>query len=203
MDSAIDIESKIKKGTTTLGFIFKDGVVLATDSQSTSAYVESRYERKLHQITDSIALTTAGVVADLQYLVRLLRVEAKLYEMGNGKITTKALVTLLSNIMHSNRYFPLIAAMVIGGYDESGPSIYSIDPYGGLGTGEKFFSTGSGSPLAVGVLESQYKENLNEEQAVDLAKKALNAAIQRDIYTGGKKLFIAVIDKKGYREIEA
>jgi proteasome beta subunit len=203
MDSAIDIESKVKKGTTTLGFIFKDGVVLATDSQSTSAYVESRYERKLHQITDSIALTTAGVVADLQFLVRLLRVEAKLYEMGNGKITTKALVTLLSNIMHSNRYFPLIAAMVIGGYDENGPSIYSIDPYGGLGTGEKYFSTGSGSPLAVGVLESQYKENLSEEQAVNLAKTALNAAIQRDIYTGGKRLFIAVIDKKGYREIEA
>jgi proteasome beta subunit len=196
----MDIETKVKKGTTTLGLIFKDGVVLAADSQSTSAYVESRYERKIHAITDNIAITTAGVVGDLQFLLRLLRVEAKLYEMGNGRVTTKGLVTLLSNVLHSNRYFPYIAAMVIGGYDDS-PALFSIDPYGGVGRGEKYFSTGSGSPLAVGVLESQYKEELTEKEAVELAKSALQAAIQRDIYTGGKKLTVAVIDKNGYREV--
>lgn len=196
----MDLENQVKKGTTTLGLIYKDGVVLAADSQSTSAYVESRYEKKIHPVTDRIAITTAGVVGDLQFLLRLLRVEAKLYEMGNGSVTTKSLVTLLSNVLHSNRYFPYIAAMVIGGYDD-GPAVFSIDPYGGIGRGEKYFSTGSGSPLAMGVLESQYKDGLTEKDAVDLARRAVDAAIQRDVYTGGRILTIAVIDKNGYREV--
>ena len=127
--------------------------------------------------------------------------EAKLYEMGNGKVTTKSLVTLLSNVLHSNRYFPYIAAMVIGGYDDA-PKLYSIDPFGGIGRGEKYFSTGSGSPLAMGVLESQFRENMTEKEAIELAKRALDAAVQRDVYTGGRKLTIAVIDKEGYREIQ-
>jgi proteasome beta subunit len=198
----VNIENKVKKGTTTLGLVFKDGVVLAADSQSTSAYVESRFERKVHPITDNIALTTAGVVGDLQFLIRLMKVEAKLYSMGNGHVTTKALATLLSNVLHSNRYYPYIAAMVIGGYDtENGPAIYSMDPYGGLGSGEKFFSTGSGSPLAMGVLQSQFKDDLTEKEAVELAKRALDAAMERDIYTGGQKLTVAVINHKGYKEV--
>jgi len=197
----MDIEKQVKKGTTTLGLIYKDGVVLAADSQSTSAYVESRFEKKIHPVTDRIAITTAGVVGDLQFLLRLLKVEAKLYEMGNGKVTTKSLVTLLSNVLHSNRYFPYIAAMVIGGYDDE-PKLYSMDPFGGIGRGEKYFSTGSGSPLAMGVLESQFRENMTEKEAIELAKRALDAAVQRDVYTGGRKLTIAVIDKEGYREVQ-
>lgn len=197
----MDIEKQLKTGTTTLGLLYKDGVVLAADSQSTSAYVESRYERKVHPVNPNMALTTAGVVADLQFVLRLMRVESRLYEMGNGRPTTSALVTLLSNVLHSNRWYPYIAAMVIGGYDKNGPQLYSIDPYGGIGRGENFFSTGSGSPLAMGVLENQYKEDMTENEAVELAKSAVKAAIQRDIYTGGKKLTVAVIDKNGYREV--
>lgn len=196
----MDLENSVKKGTTTLGIIFDGGVLLAADSQSTSAYVESRYERKIHPITGSIGITTAGVVGDIQYLIRLLKAEAQLYEMGNGNPTTKGMVTLLSNIMHGNRYYPLIAAMVIGGYDTA-PRLFSIDPYGGIGRGEKYFSTGSGSPLAMGVLESQFTDGLSEADAIKLARSAISAAISRDIYTGGKKLKIAIIDKNGYREI--
>ncbi len=192
-----------KTGTTTLGLIFKDGVVLASDMQSTATYIESRFERKIFPITDRIAVTTAGVVGDLQFLVRLLKVEAKLYSMGNGNITTKALTTMLSNIMHSNRFFPYITAMIIGGYDDGrGPQLYAIDPYGGIGTGEKFFVTGSGSPLALGVVQSGYREDLSEGEAIELAKKAIMTAKERDIYSGGKKILLAVIDKNGYREIE-
>lgn len=196
----MDLENKVKKGTTTLGIVFNEGVLLAADSQSTSAYVESRYERKVHPINEKMAITTAGVVADIQFLTRLLKAEARLYELGNGKTTIKSMVTLLSNIMHGNRFYPLIAAMVIGGYD-SEPRLFSIDPYGGIGRGEKYFATGSGSPLAVGVLESQYKESMTESEAVELAKRALSAAVERDVYTGGKKLTIAVIDKNGYKEV--
>ena len=198
------MEDKIKKtGTTTLGMIFKNGVILASDMQSTAGYVESRYERKIFPITSHIAVTTAGVVGDLQFLVRLLKVEARLYKMGNGEITTKALTTLLSNIMHANRFFPYIAAMIIGGYDKDrGPQLFAIDPYGGVGTGEKLFVTGSGSPLALGGIESSYREDMSEEEAVELAKRAIATAKERDVYSGGKKILVAVIDEKGYREVE-
>ncbi|MBR9689928.1 MAG: proteasome subunit beta [Candidatus Altiarchaeota archaeon] len=198
----MDVVKQVKTGTTTLGIIYKDGVLLAADSQSTSAYVESRYERKVHPVNKGLAFTTAGVVADLQFILRLLKSESRLHEMNNGKVTTKSMVTLLSNVLHSNRYYPYIAAMVIGGYDDE-PHLFSMDPYGGIGSGEQYFSTGSGSPLAMGVLESQFKEDMTEKEAIVLSKSAINAAIQRDIYTGGKKLTIAVIDKNGYREIES
>ena len=200
MDSDKVME-KVAKGTTTLGILFKDGVVLASDRQSSAAYVESRFEKKLHKITNNMAITTAGVVGDLQYLVRLLKVEANLYEMGNGKLTVRAMATLLSNILHSNRWYPYIVGMLIGGYD-SKPQLFSLDPLGGLGSGEKFFSTGSGSQIALGVLESGYREGLTEAEAVDLAKKAVSAAKERDLYTGGRKIDIAVIDKNGFRTIE-
>ncbi|MBR9679755.1 MAG: proteasome subunit beta [Candidatus Altiarchaeota archaeon] len=192
---------RVAKGTTTLGIIFKDGVVMASDRQSTAAYIESRFEKKLHKITDNLAITTAGVVGDLQYLVRLLRVEANLYEMGNGDLTVRSMATLLSNILHSNRWYPYIVGVLIGGYDK-GPKLFSIDPLGGLGSGEQFFSTGSGSPIALGVLETSYIEGLTEQQAIELAEKAIGAAKERDIYTGGKKIDIAVIDKKGFRLVE-
>ena len=196
----MDVE-RLKSGTTTLGMVFKDGVLLAADMQSTSHYVESRVERKIYPITDRIAVTTAGIVGDLQFLVRILKVEAKLYEMENGKITTKAMATLLSNILHANRWFPYIVAILLGGYDEK-PELFAIDPFGGVGKGEKYFVTGSGGPLALGVLEAGYREDMSEEEAVELAKKALKAARERDVFTGGRKFMIAVIDKKGYREFE-
>jgi len=198
------MEEKIKEsGTTVLGLIYKNGVVLASDTQSTAAYIESRMERKIFPITSHIAVGTAGVVGDLQFLVRLLKVEAKLYRMGNGEITTKALATLLSNILHANRLFPFITAMVIGGYDKKrGPQLFAIDPFGGVGTGEKYFVTGSGAPLALGVIESSYREDMSEKEAVELARKAIMTARERDVFSGGKKILIAVIDEKGYREIE-
>ncbi len=190
-----------KKGTTTLGIIFKDGVVLAADRQSTSFYIESRMEQKIYPITSHIAVTTSGLVADLQYLVRLLRAEAKLFEVDGRRMSVKALATLLSNILHAYKFFPMIVGMVIGGFDTE-PRLYSIDPVGGLGSGEGFFSTGSGSPLAIGVLESEYREGMSEEEAINLAKKAMKAAIARDVYTGGRKIDIAVIDANGFRWVE-
>ena len=96
--------------------------------------------------------------------------------------------------------FPFITSMLIGGFDEKA-EIFAVDPYGGVGSGENFFVTGSGGPLAMGVIESTYKENMTEKEAIDLAKKAISTAQERDIYSGGKQIIIAVIDKNGYREI--
>ena len=196
-----DIEKKLKTGTTTLGMVYKDGVLLASDTQSTSGYIESRMERKIHRITNNIGLTTAGVVGDIQAIVRFLKSEAKIYEMSNGTISAKGMTTLLSNVLHGNRMFPLITAILIGGHTEKGTELFSVDPYGGVGTGEKYFVNGSGGPLAMGVIESTYKEKMTEKEAVELARRAISTAQERDVYSGGKKMMIAVIDKNGYREI--
>lgn len=196
-----NVENKLKTGTTTLGMIYKDGVVLATDTQSTASYIESRSEKKLHAITENIAVTTAGVVGDIQAVVRFLKAEARIYQMNNGKISTRGIVTLLSNVLHSSRMFPFITAMLVGGYNGK-PEIFAVDPYGGVGSGENFFVTGSGAPLAMGVLESSYGKDMTEKQAVGLAKKAIATAQERDAYTGGRNISVAVVDPKGFREIK-
>ncbi|MBR9681287.1 MAG: proteasome subunit beta [Candidatus Altiarchaeota archaeon] len=195
-----EFEKKLKTGTTTLGIVYKDGVLLAADTQSTAGYVESRMERKIHQITDSIALTTAGVVGDIQAILRFLKSEAKLYQMNNGGLTAKGLVTLLSNVLHGNRMFPFITSILIGGFNGKS-ELFAVDPFGGVGSGEKFFVTGSGGPLAMGVLESTYSDNMTEKEAAKLAIRAVSTAQERDIYSGGKKIIVAVIDKNGYREL--
>ncbi len=195
-----DFEKKLKTGTTTVGMVYNGGVLLASDTQSTAGYIESRSERKIHKIADNIALTTAGVVGDIQAVVRFLKSEAKIYQMNNGHITVKGLATLLGNVLHGNRMFPLITSIIMGGYNKDS-ELFAIDPFGGISSGEKFFVTGSGGPLAMGVIESSYKENLSEKEAVELAKKAISTAQERDIYSGGRKIMVALIDKDGYREI--
>ncbi len=187
------------KGTTIVGVKAKEGVVLAADMQSTAYYVESKRERKIHKITENTAVATAGVVGDIQFLLRLIKAEAQLYEMENGKITPKAIATLLSTILHGNRIFPYITAMIVGGFDGK-PELFAIDPFGGVGEGEDFYAMGSGSPVAIGVLEADYKPEMSIEEAKKLAVKAIKAAKERDVYTGGKGIIVAVIDAKGYRE---
>lgn len=198
-----DTKRVIQTGTTTVGVICTDGVVLAADRQATMGYVESRYERKVHRISDRMGLTISGLVGDLQALIRIMRAEIRLYELKNGKMSVNAAATLLSNILHSRRYFPYMAMMLLGGVDDVGANVYSLDPAGGRSSGEKVFATGSGSPVAMGVLESEYKEGMTTAQAKELVVKALSAARSRDIYTGGSGFDIAVIDDKGYHETES
>lgn len=186
-----------KKGTTTVGIICSDGVILAADKKATAMYVENRYEQKVYLITDRIAVTTAGMVGDIQYLIRVLKAEAALSEIRSGPLSVKALATLLSNILQANRYYPYLAMMLVGGYDGEGGSIYSVDPVGGSTKGEKIFATGSGQPIAIGVLESHFKEGIDVNEGAKLAVKALKAARERDLYTGGSGFDIAVITAKG------
>lgn len=194
--------NQTKTGTTTVGLLCKDGIVLVADKQSTAFYVASREEKKLHKITDRIGMTIAGSVADNQYLIRLLRAESSLFRMQRQRdLSVRGLATLLSNIMHSMRIYPYLALIIVGGYDSTGAHLYSVDPLGGLSTGEKFTGSGSGSPIALGVLEADYKENMSVDSGIKLAIKALKAARARDVYTGGNYLDIAVITKDGYKEL--
>ena len=189
------------RGTTTIGIIFRDGVVLATEKRATMGnLVASRKAKKVYQISTRIGMTTAGGVGDAQQMARLMSVECSLYEIRRGKpISVGAASTLLSNYLNQNRYYPYFVQLLVGGVDESGSSLYSVDAMGGATREEEIVATGSGSPIAYGVLEDQYRPDMSEEEAVDLVKRALKAAMRRDI-ASGEDIATVVITKEKYEE---
>jgi proteasome beta subunit len=194
-------ENRLKTGTTTVGIIAKDAVVIAADQKATMGYmVDSKVARKVYQLDGHVGITIAGMVGDALALVRLLKAQFKLYKLERGPITVKGAANLLSNILQGSKYFPYLNQLILAGFD-SKPGVYSFDPYGGFDVKDKYYSTGSGSPFVYGVLEAGYKENLTADEAVALAIKAIKAAIQRDIGSGGKGFNVAVIDANGYREL--
>lgn len=190
----------VKKGTTTVAIVCKDAVVLATDRRASMGYlVAHKNVKKVYQIDDYIGATVAGSVGDIQSLIGSLKAEVNLYKMKNGtKMSTRSLATLTSHILHGQRYYPLIAWLIVAGFDDK-PTAYSIDPIGGVNE-DKAISTGSGSLVAYGVLESLYKDDMGWEEGAFVAIKAIKAAIERDLATGNG-ITMAVIDKDGYREL--
>lgn len=197
-----NIETR-KTGTTTLGLICKDAVIVAAERKATMGYlVESKEERKVFPLDKHIAMTVAGGVGDAQALVRILKAQMKLYKLERGPMSLKAASALLSNILQGNKYFPYMVQLILAGYD-SEPHVYSVDAVGAVSGYDKYFSTGSGSPYAYGVLEASFKENMSVEDAVALAIRSIKSAVERDIASGGKGFIVAVIDKNGYRELTA
>ncbi len=191
----------LKTGTTTLGLIYKDGVILVADKKATLGYlVESKNSQKIYKLDEHIALTIAGGAGDAQSLVRLLRAQFNLYKLDRGPITVKAAATLLSNILQGSKYFPYMVQLLMAGYD-SKPGLYSIDAVGAYDSKDNFYSTGSGSPMAYGVLEAEYKKGMVLDDALKLALKAAKAAVQRDIASGGNGFAVFVITKDGCKEL--
>lgn len=196
-------EEKLKhlEGTTTVGLVCKDGVVLATDTRATMGYlVASKKARKVYCITDNIAFTTAGGVADTEQLVNVMRAEAKYYEMHEGvPMGVGNCAKLVSNIMNASVYYPYIANLLVGGMDGDTPRLFFIDIDGGM-TEEDIVATGSGSPVAYGVLETEFKNGMKTEDAIPIAVKALKTAMKRDIATGNE-IMVVTVTKKGYNEL--
>ncbi|NJE42622.1 archaeal proteasome endopeptidase complex subunit beta [Thermococcus sp. GR6] len=188
------------KGTTTVGIVCKDGVVLAADRRaSLGNMVLSKEVTKVFQIDDHLALAGAGSVGDILSLVRLLRAEVRLYRAKVGReISVKALATLTSNILHGSRFMPYFGWFLIAGYDEK-PALYSLDMAGGV-TEDKFTSAGSGMELAFAVLEDGYKDDINVEEGVKLALKAIKIATRRDVFTGDG-ITLVTVTEEGYREL--
>lgn len=176
----------VKSGTTTVGITFKNGVVLATERRATmGTLIASKKAKKVHAITDHIGMTIAGGVGDAQQLVRTLNVECSLYEIRRGQeISVVATATVLSNYLNQNRFTPYYVQLLVGGVDKNGPAIYSVDAAGGATLEEDFVSTGSGSTTAYGVLEDRFKPDMTENEAVELAVRALRAAMRRDAASG-------------------
>lgn len=193
---------ELKTGTTTVGIICKDGVVLAAEKKATIGFtIDSKVSRKIYKLDDHIGLTIAGSVGDAMAIVRLMKAQLKLYKLERGPITVKAAAALLQNILQGNKFFPYMNMFILGGFDVNGPQIWSLDPVGGGSTLDKFYSTGSGSPFAYGVLEAEFKDGITVAEGAPLAIKAVKVAIERDIGSGGKGFMVAVITKDGYKEL--
>ena len=199
------VEKKLDKlhtGTTTVGVLGKEAVVLAADMKATLGNIASDTNTtKIYKVNDKAALTIAGGVGDALTVVRFLRSHAKLFEIERENIMTpKALITFLSNILNGNRYYPFQVFFILGGFNGK-PELYSSDLVGGFNDVDKFTSTGSGFELAYGFLEDQFRESLPTEKAIELAIKAVKVARKRDIYTGGDSINVLVISKDGVKEL--
>ena len=192
---------KLQTGTTTVGITCSDGIVLASDKRATMGYfIASKDIQKVYQIDDFLAMTIAGGVGDAQALIRLMQAETKLYRFKHGKtMSVKAAASLLSNVLHNYKFYPFYVQLIIGGYDEKA-EVYSLDALGGL-TDEKYVSTGSGSPVAYGLLEEMYKEGGSVKDNVRAAAKSIAAAMKRDAATG-EFVDVITITKNGFRRFE-
>jgi proteasome beta subunit len=144
-------------------------------------------------------MTIAGVSGDAQTLARYMQAEIKLFEMENKRrVSVKGASTLLANILQGSKYFPYFVQLILAGYDDA-PRIFDLDAIGGVEEEKKFFSTGSGSPIALGVLEDSYREGMSTEDGVKLAVRAIKSAIERDIGSGGKAIDVVVVTKEGIK----
>jgi len=191
-----------KTGTTTVAIAAKDSIVLAADMQATMGNLQSNKDMtKIYLINDHLAVTIAGSVGDALVLVRYLKVQASLFDLEHKTpMTTKACATLLSNILNSNKMVPFITQFILAG-SIGGLALYNLDIAGGIIEEKEFSYSGSGSELALSVLDSGYKKGLTTEDAIKLAKEAITAAKKRDIYTGGQGIKVVVIKKDKIEEL--
>ena len=193
--------SLVYHGTTTVGLVCSDGVVFATDTRVTSGgFIAHRRGRKLLQIDENIAMTISGVVADAQSIVDTLKYYTSAYRIEKTReMPVKSAARLVSNVLFASRLYPYIADVLVGGVDKSGGSMYNIDFFGSVSQ-EHVVATGSGSPVAYGILEAEFKEGIPTSKGYPLAAKAILGAMRRNVATGDH-FDVAVIDKGGYREV--
>jgi proteasome beta subunit len=202
-NSQINQAPTLKTGTTTVGLVCKDAVILGTDKRASMSYfVASKTAEKLHKIQEHLYMTIAGGVADAMYLVDVLRAETALYQLkGERPIKVKSAGKLLSNILYQNKMYPFQVGLILGGVTEvEGPVLLDIGAYGSI-LPEKFCAVGSGQNFSYGVLEAKYKENLTVKQGKEIIIKAITSSIIRDM-ASGNGIDIAVVKKEGPAEKE-
>lgn len=202
-NSQINQAPTLKTGTTTVGLVCKDAVILGTDKRASMSYfVASKTAEKLHKIQEHLYMTIAGGVADAMYLVDVLRAETALYQLkGERSIKVKSAGKLLSNILYQNKMYPFQVGLILGGVtEEEGPVLLDIGAYGSI-LPEKFCAVGSGQNFSYGVLEAKYKENLTVKQGKEIIIKAITSSIIRDM-ASGNGIDIAVVKKEGPAEKE-
>ena len=196
MNESADV---VKTGTSTIGITFDGGVVVGADHRATMGhFIANKSVKKLFQISNSVALTTAGLVGHAQALSRTLTAELRLYELKHGKsMTVKGAATLTANILVGRPHY---VQLLIVGVDDSGSSVYSIDSAGGS-IPDAYCATGSGSPYMYGVLEDQFSEGMSQDEALKVAAKALLASAQRDAASGNGMDLAVITSDGGFQQL--
>jgi len=172
-------------GATTIGVVCSDGVILASEKRVSYGYlVMSRVAKKVFKVTDRIGAACAGLVSDMQILIREVEAYANLFKLdANRPISVKSAAKVMSTLLFSRRLFPLITQTIIGGLDEEGASIYVLDVLGSV-IPDKYAAVGSGAEIALGVLEQGYKDGFTVKEAKDLVTRAIKSAVSRDVMSG-------------------
>jgi proteasome beta subunit len=187
-------------GATAVGIKCKDGVVLGNDRRATWGYtVTNKTTQKLFKITDNVGMAAYGLIGDFQFVSRVLKAQAALYELdANDKISTKSVAKMLSNMLYSRKMAPLYTSLIIAGVDKEGPQVYTLDGLGSV-IPEEFGATGTGMLLSMGILEADYKPDMSIEDGVKLVEKAIRNSIKRDAMSGNG-IDLLIITKDGSEE---
>ena len=184
------MEANPKHGTTTIAMVCKDGIIMAADRRATAGYlIANKKTTKVLPVSDHMEITTAGLVSDIQLFTKIIKAQIMLLKIRKGKEpTAKEAANLLANLAYSNirrpSMIPGIVGFLFGGYDKSGFSLYEISFDGSIMDVEDYASDGSGSSVALGVLETLYKKDISLDEGKEIAIKALTAAMSRDVATG-------------------
>lgn len=198
------INKALQSGTTTVGIIVSDGVIMGTESQATAGFtVATKQAKKLFEINKYTAATISGGVADCQYVINQLYALSRLKEVEEEKVPEpKYIASITRNILFSGRSF-FVSMMIVGGYSlkENAGKLYGIDLLGTLYEEDKFISFGSGSPFSLGVLEADWKPNMTKEDGIELVKTAISSSRERDA-ASGFKIQLGSIDKEGFKQIQ-
>ena len=187
-------------GATTIGVVCVDGVVLASEKRVSYGYfIASKGGKKVFKVTENIGAACAGLVSDMQTLIREMEAYASLFTLDVGRpISVRSAAKLMSNLLFNRRMAPLITQTIVGGIDEEGPTLYVMDMLGSV-IPDKYAVVGSGTEIAIGVLEEGYKESMTVTEAKELVIRAMKSAISRDILSGDGVDFL-LITKNGILE---
>jgi len=186
-------------GATAVGIIFNEGVVFASERRiAYGNFVVSKTTKKTFVITPHVGAACAGLVADMQILSLQIAALAKIRRMEIKRdVPPNTIAKMMSNMMYERRFFPLLTQVIVGGLVDK-PIIYTLDPLGSV-LPDDYAAVGTGAEMALGVLDPQYKKDLTEAQAVDLAVKSVRAAIMRDS-ASGDNIDVLVMNKDGAKE---
>ena len=202
-----DLKNITKKGTTTVGIVCRDGIVLAADKRATlgGQIVANKKVEKVIKISDYLAVTTAGSVSDIQLVVKLIKAELSLKRIRTKREPTiKESVNLLATIVYNNirKMSPIVAitGFLVGGKDDTGFYLYNIGPDGSVMIEKDYSTVGSGFEFAYGVFDTLFKENMPIQEGIKLAVRGINAAMQRDVNTG-EGIDVITITKEGVKKV--
>lgn len=186
-------------GATAVGISYENGVVLASEKRvSYGNFVVNKNTKKTFSVTNQVGAACAGMVADMQVLVRQVGALAKIRKLETRRnVAPNSIAKLMSVIMFERRFFPLLTQVIVGGI-EIKPEIYTLDPLGSV-LPDKYASVGTGAEMALGILDAEYIPNMAEEKARELAVKAIKSSIQRDS-SSGDGIDLLLITTKGVRE---